>query len=249
MKSHTGGAMSLDRGMIYGTSVRQKINTKSSTEGELVGVNDVMPQILWTRYFIMEAQGYNIKDTVVYQDNQSAILLENNGRASIFFCNWQSSFWGGFYEILPYIRNDCWLFHKAIAGLQIQEDARPYYEQYQSFHQWQLSYGESQVCVGTNIWQDKVVRWCDKHHSRWFDKIIRTLWQLGHSWSKKEKKKNVPKNESKTDVSNFTTTGIVGLMSMKIGSFYFKSPLYKQIDHPVPIVHWICCLICTELLL
>ena len=79
MKSHTGGAMSLDRGMIYGTSVRQKINTKSSTEGELVGVNDVMPQILWTRYFIMEAQGYNIKDTVVYQDNQSAILLENNG--------------------------------------------------------------------------------------------------------------------------------------------------------------------------
>ena len=56
-------------------------NTKSSTEGELVGVNDVMPQILWTQYF-METQGYNIKDTVVYQDNQSAILLKNNGQAS-----------------------------------------------------------------------------------------------------------------------------------------------------------------------
>ena len=63
--------------MIYGTSVRHKINTKSSTEGELVGVNDEMPQILWTQYF-MEAQGYNIKDTVVYQDNHSAILLETN---------------------------------------------------------------------------------------------------------------------------------------------------------------------------
>jgi len=77
---------------------------------------------------------------------------------------------------------------------------------------------------------------------------------LGHydNWvtveAKKKKKKNVPKNKSKTDVSNFTTTGIVCLMSMKIGSFYFKSPLYKQIDHPVPIAHWICCLICTELL-
>ena len=30
----------------------------------------------------MEAQGYHVKDTIVYQDNQSAILLEKNGRAS-----------------------------------------------------------------------------------------------------------------------------------------------------------------------
>ena len=58
--------MTLGQGMIYGTSVRQKINTKSSTEGKLVDVNNVMPQILWTRYF-MKAQGYNISDTVVYQ--------------------------------------------------------------------------------------------------------------------------------------------------------------------------------------
>jgi hypothetical protein len=29
----------------------QKLNTKSSTEVELVGVDDVMPLILWTRYF------------------------------------------------------------------------------------------------------------------------------------------------------------------------------------------------------
>ena len=40
-----------------------------------------MPQILWTRYFL-EAQGYQIHDSVVYQDNQSAMLLANNGRAS-----------------------------------------------------------------------------------------------------------------------------------------------------------------------
>jgi hypothetical protein len=81
MKSHTGGAMTLGKGMVYSTSTRQKLNTRSSTEGELVGVNDVMPQILWTRYFLME-QGYQVKDSVVYQDNQSAILLEKNGRGS-----------------------------------------------------------------------------------------------------------------------------------------------------------------------
>ena len=41
--------MSLGKGSIYSTSIRQKLNTKSSTEAELVGVSDVMPQILGTR--------------------------------------------------------------------------------------------------------------------------------------------------------------------------------------------------------
>ncbi len=81
MKSHTGGAMSLGTGVIYGTSKRQKLNTKSSTEAELVGADDVMPQMLWTLYFL-EAQGYKIKDNILYQDNKSSILLETNGRKS-----------------------------------------------------------------------------------------------------------------------------------------------------------------------
>jgi hypothetical protein len=45
-RSHTGGAMSRGRGIIYGTSKRQKLNTKSLIEAELVGVDDVMPQVL-----------------------------------------------------------------------------------------------------------------------------------------------------------------------------------------------------------
>ena len=81
MKSHTGGAISLGRGVIYGISKRQKLNTKSSTESEVVGADDVMPQMLWTRYFL-EAQGFKIHDNVLYQDNKSSILLENNGRGS-----------------------------------------------------------------------------------------------------------------------------------------------------------------------
>ena len=31
----------------------------------------------------MEAQGYHVEDVYVYQDNQNAILLENNGTQSI----------------------------------------------------------------------------------------------------------------------------------------------------------------------
>lgn len=81
MKSQSGGAMSLGKGVAYGSSIRQKLNTKSSTEAELVATNDFMPQILWTRHFL-EAQGYKIEENVVYQDNQSAILLEKNGKGS-----------------------------------------------------------------------------------------------------------------------------------------------------------------------
>jgi hypothetical protein len=73
--------MSLGKGMPISTSTKQKLNTRSSTETELVAADDLMPIILWTNYFL-EAQGYGHQDTVLYQDNQSAILLENNGRKS-----------------------------------------------------------------------------------------------------------------------------------------------------------------------
>jgi hypothetical protein len=81
MKSHTGGTMSLGKGSVYSLSRKQRINTKSSTEAELVGVDDGMPLVVWTRNFLT-AQGFKVKDNVVYQDNQSAILLEKNGKAS-----------------------------------------------------------------------------------------------------------------------------------------------------------------------
>jgi hypothetical protein len=84
MKSHTGATMSLStKGYVYSTSVRHKLNTKRSTEAELVAVDDVMPQVMWTRYFL-EAQGYGVADCTIYQDNQSAMLLEKNGQKSSF---------------------------------------------------------------------------------------------------------------------------------------------------------------------
>ena len=61
--------------------MKQKLNTRSSTEAEVVGVDDFAPKIFWTKLFL-ESQGYNINKNILYQDNKSSILLEENGRKS-----------------------------------------------------------------------------------------------------------------------------------------------------------------------
>ena len=81
MKSHTDSYMTFGRGMMDGSCTKQKINTTSSTQAEVVAVHDNMPSILWTRYFL-EAQGYPMRPSMVHQDNKSAMLLETNGRGS-----------------------------------------------------------------------------------------------------------------------------------------------------------------------
>ena len=81
MRGHSGGGLSMGTGCPITGSTKQKLNTRSSTETEVVGVDDFMPSILWTRYFLM-AQGYNVTDNVLAQDNKSSILLEKNGKAS-----------------------------------------------------------------------------------------------------------------------------------------------------------------------
>jgi hypothetical protein len=81
MQSHTGATMSLGKGSPISLSRKQRLNTKSLMEAEVVGVNDVMLLVIWTQNF-MEAQGYTVHDNIVYQGNKSAMLLEKNGRAS-----------------------------------------------------------------------------------------------------------------------------------------------------------------------
>jgi hypothetical protein len=73
--------MSMGRGSVYSTSTKQKLVTRSLTECELVGVRDLMPQIEWTKLCLQE-QGCTVQDTILYQDNMSAMLLEKKGRAS-----------------------------------------------------------------------------------------------------------------------------------------------------------------------
>ena len=81
MRSQTGGAMSMGIGIIHGRSSKQKLNTKSSTEAELVVTSEYLPYNIWLIYFLRH-QGYEILDNVLYQDNQSAIRMGKNGRNS-----------------------------------------------------------------------------------------------------------------------------------------------------------------------
>ena len=82
-KGHTGAAMKFEegKGSPLQKSSKQKLNTSSSTTCELVGVDDTLPKILWVPLFLGE-QGYNVENNVIMQDNQSAILLERNGKRS-----------------------------------------------------------------------------------------------------------------------------------------------------------------------
>ena len=68
-------------GSIISISKKQKLNTKSSTEAEIIGADNAMPQILWKRY-LLEAQGYGINKNILYYDKMSAMLLEKNGKKS-----------------------------------------------------------------------------------------------------------------------------------------------------------------------
>ena len=81
MRSQTGGAISMGIGLIHAKCSKQKLNVKSSTEAELVGTSEYIPYLLWILLF-MSSQGYEIKDNVLYQDNQSTMLMLKNGRNS-----------------------------------------------------------------------------------------------------------------------------------------------------------------------
>ena len=80
-KSHTGSIMTMGGGAVQSMSRKQKLNSRSSTHAELIGVDDAITQVLWTKLF-MEEQGYPIEKNILYQDNMSSILLETNGRSS-----------------------------------------------------------------------------------------------------------------------------------------------------------------------
>ena len=58
---------------------KQKLNTKSSTETKIVGVSGYLQNVIWATMFL-EAQGFTIEENILFQDNQSAIKIEENGK-------------------------------------------------------------------------------------------------------------------------------------------------------------------------
>ena len=73
--------MSMGRGIVHAKSSKQKINTKSSTESEVVGTSEYIPYTIHFTMF-MEEQGYPMTSNILLQDNESAIKMIKNGRAS-----------------------------------------------------------------------------------------------------------------------------------------------------------------------
>ena len=86
-KSHTGTCLTLGHGSVLSLLSKQKINTNSSTEAELVGVDHAMTFVMWMKHFF-ESQVRSINansllkplgsNVTIEQDNTSAIQLEWN---------------------------------------------------------------------------------------------------------------------------------------------------------------------------
>ena len=91
MRSHSGAVLTMGSGTRIAASTKQKINTKSSTESEIVAVNDAMNMIEWVQLYVQCQAEASPKDTgihtlskqsIVEQDNTSSIKLKKNGKRS-----------------------------------------------------------------------------------------------------------------------------------------------------------------------
>ena len=81
MRGHTGGLITMGVGCIHTKSSKQRLNTKSSCETEVVGTSDYIPWTVWIRR-VLQYQGYKVVRNLFYQDNESAIKIETNGMKS-----------------------------------------------------------------------------------------------------------------------------------------------------------------------
>jgi hypothetical protein len=80
-KGHTGGLVTLGAGPVNVDSSKQRLNSKSSSETEVIAQSDYLSEVVWVRDFLME-QGYDVGPATFYQDNTSAIALAEKGRST-----------------------------------------------------------------------------------------------------------------------------------------------------------------------
>ena len=59
-QSQTGATMLMGHGSILSSLQKQGLNTRSSAKTEVVAVDNKLPQILWTKYFL-DAQGQSFE--------------------------------------------------------------------------------------------------------------------------------------------------------------------------------------------
>ena len=65
------------QGSVIDYCEKQKINTVSSAEAEIMGIIYVLPSIIWVDLFI-RSQGYQTT-TILHQDNQATMQVAING--------------------------------------------------------------------------------------------------------------------------------------------------------------------------
>ena len=68
-------------GLPISSSTKQKLNTRISTESDIIGANDFMPSIIWTINFL-NTKDYDVTENIIFQDNKSVILQDKNGNFS-----------------------------------------------------------------------------------------------------------------------------------------------------------------------
>ncbi len=80
MRGQSGALLTTRNCSVLFKSCKQKVNTRSSTETELIAVDDILPTVQWAKSFMAE-QGYDL-ETEIKEDNCSTILLMKNRRLS-----------------------------------------------------------------------------------------------------------------------------------------------------------------------
>ena len=73
--------MSFEVGVLMTKSTKQKLNMKSSTEAEIVGGSDYIPNVIWATLFLKH-QGIIIEESEFNQNNVSTTRLITNGTRS-----------------------------------------------------------------------------------------------------------------------------------------------------------------------
>ena len=81
-RSHSGMSMKMGKGAITSLSRKQKLDTRSSMEAEIVAVYDCMSRVPWTKHFLEDLE-CPTEAIIVQQDNSSAIKLKTNGMKSM----------------------------------------------------------------------------------------------------------------------------------------------------------------------
>ena len=80
-KSRTGLLLFINGSVIGAWASKQDLNTRSSTEAELVALTDMIGWVVWMRNWLI-AQGYPMGPAVVYQDNTSVKDILKRGPSS-----------------------------------------------------------------------------------------------------------------------------------------------------------------------